>query len=178
MSGSLRENLDPFEQEDDATLNDALRAAGLVALQENMDEGRITLDSAISGGGSNLSVGQRQMIALARALIRKSKLLILDEGTFLDIFKNSWPTMFTATSAIDYKTDAIIQSSLRTELGKDVTLITVAHRLQTIMDSDKIVSFRNYSSVCVIMSSDEAYLDGFGCWKDRRVRLSRKSSSS
>ncbi|KAJ7625289.1 P-loop containing nucleoside triphosphate hydrolase protein [Mycena polygramma] len=123
LSGSLRANLDPFGQYDDAELNYALRAAGLFALQSEMDEGRITLDSAISAGGSNLSIGQRQIFALARAIVRKSKILILDE----------------ATSAIDYTTDSIIQNSLRQELGGDVSLITVAHRLQTIMDADKIM---------------------------------------
>ena len=89
-----------------------------------MTEGRITLDSQISSGGANLSVGQRQILALARALVRGSKLLILDE----------------ATSSIDYTTDMIIQQSLRNELGSDVTVLTVAHRLQSIMDADKIVS--------------------------------------
>ncbi|KAF8649799.1 hypothetical protein AX16_005565 [Volvariella volvacea WC 439] len=123
LSGTLRHNLDPFDQYDDATLNDALRAAGLFNLRSELDEGRLTLDSAIASGGSNLSVGQRQVLALARAIIRGSKLLILDE----------------ATSAIDYKTDSIIQTSLRNELRGDVTLITVAHRLQTIMDADKIL---------------------------------------
>ncbi|KAJ7657333.1 P-loop containing nucleoside triphosphate hydrolase protein [Mycena polygramma] len=124
LSGTLRANLDPFGQYDDAELNDSLRAAGLFALQDEMDEGRITLDSAISTGGSNLSIGQRQIFALARAILRRSKILILDE----------------ATSAIDYKTDSIIQNSLRHELRGDVSLITVAHRLQTIMDADKIAS--------------------------------------
>ncbi|KAF8213492.1 hypothetical protein K438DRAFT_1956873 [Mycena galopus ATCC 62051] len=123
LTGSLRKNLDLFEQYDDATLNSALRAAGLFALQNEMDEGKITLDSEISSGGSNLSVGQRQILALARAIVRGSKLLILDE----------------ATSAIDYKTDTVIQSSLRNELPRDTTLLTVAHRLQTIMDADKIM---------------------------------------
>jgi ABC-type multidrug transport system fused ATPase/permease subunit len=72
--------LDPFEQHDDATLNGALRAAGLFSLQTETDEARLTLDSDISGGGHNLSVGQRQILALARAMVRNSKLLILDEG--------------------------------------------------------------------------------------------------
>ncbi|KAF5336910.1 hypothetical protein D9611_003444 [Ephemerocybe angulata] len=125
LSGSLRQNLDPFDQYDDAALNDALRSAGLFSLQQDVEEGRITLDSQISSGGANLSVGQRQILALARAIIRGSKLLILDEGE--------------STSAIDHDTDAIIQSSLRNELGSDVTVITVAHRLQTIMDADKIM---------------------------------------
>ncbi|KIJ34155.1 hypothetical protein M422DRAFT_35218 [Sphaerobolus stellatus SS14] len=123
LSGTLRQNLDPFEQHDDAILNNALASAGLFSLQAGDEESRMTLDSAISRGGGNLSVGQRQIIALARAMVRESKLLILDE----------------ATSAIDYKTDAIIQQSLRHELQKGVTVLTVAHRLQTIMDSDKIM---------------------------------------
>ncbi|TFY70118.1 hypothetical protein EVJ58_g61 [Rhodofomes roseus] len=118
LSGTLRQNLDPFEQHDDAVLNDALRAAGLFNLQSEMDEGRITLDSQISSGGGNLSVGQRQILALARAIVRQSKLLILDE---------------------DYATDTVIQESLRRELDKGVTLLTIAHRLQTIMDADKIM---------------------------------------
>ncbi|KAH9922615.1 uncharacterized protein B0H18DRAFT_1120791 [Fomitopsis serialis] len=103
LSGTLRQNLDPF--------------------QHDLIEGRITLDTPIASGGTNLSVGQRQILALARAIVRQSKLLILDE----------------ATSAIDYATDAVIQASLREELDKGVTLLTVAHRLQTIMDADKIM---------------------------------------
>lgn len=64
-------------------LNEALRSAGLFSLQDEEDEGRLTLDSQISSGGGNLSVGQRQILALARAIVRQSKLLILDEGAQL-----------------------------------------------------------------------------------------------
>lgn len=78
--GTLRRNLDPFELYDDAALNNALRSAGLFSIQDEVEDRRITLDSNISAGGSNLSVGERQIIALARAIIRGSKLLILDEG--------------------------------------------------------------------------------------------------
>ncbi|KAI0322566.1 hypothetical protein OF83DRAFT_1161116 [Amylostereum chailletii] len=117
LGGTLRENLDPFALYADVALNGALRASGLFSLQSE-EEDRITLDFQVSSGGGNLSVGQRQIVALARALLRESKLLILDE---------------------DYETDAAIQASLRRELPGDTTLITVAHRLQTIMDADKIM---------------------------------------
>ncbi|KAJ6584918.1 multidrug resistance-associated ABC transporter [Mycena capillaripes] len=122
LGGTLRRNLDPFKAHDDSVLNDALRAAGLFSLQTDGDKNNITLDSLISSGGSNLSLGERQVVALARAIVRGSKLLILDE----------------ATSAIDYQTDARIQLTLRNEL-KGVTVLAVAHRLQTIMDFDRIM---------------------------------------
>ncbi|KAF8191645.1 P-loop containing nucleoside triphosphate hydrolase protein [Mycena galopus ATCC 62051] len=120
VNGSLRTNLDPLGEHDDSSLNAALRAAGLFSLQggTNNESAKITLDTMLASGGGNLSQGQRQILALGRALIRGSKILILDE---------------------DYETDKVIQESLRTELGKDVTLLTVAHRLQSIMDADRIM---------------------------------------
>ncbi|KAJ6625970.1 P-loop containing nucleoside triphosphate hydrolase protein, partial [Mycena sp. CBHHK59/15] len=101
--------------------------AGLFSLQTEIGKGKITLDTIISGEGSNLSVGQQQIVALARAMIRQCKLLILDED------------LIGSTIIVDYETDAVIQSSLQHELGSDVTVIKVAHRLQTIMDADRIM---------------------------------------
>lgn len=82
ISGTLRDNLDPFSEYDDAILTDALRSAGLYALQSEHPDTAISLDSLISAGGSNVSIGQRQIIGLAQAIVRKSKVLILDEGLF------------------------------------------------------------------------------------------------
>ncbi|KAJ7072752.1 P-loop containing nucleoside triphosphate hydrolase protein [Mycena amicta] len=124
LSGTLRYNLDLFGQYDDTVLNGALHSAGLYAQQGHgqEDEGQLTLESTIFSGGSNISVGQRQILALARAIVRQSKLVILDE----------------ATSAIDYATDTIIQSTMQNEL-RGASVLTIAHRLRTIMNFDKIM---------------------------------------
>lgn len=87
VAGTLRQNLDPFELYDDATLNDTLRSVGLFSIQNETDDHRITLDSFIMRNGGSLSVGQRQIVALARAILRESKLLIMDEGDNIPRYK-------------------------------------------------------------------------------------------
>ncbi|XP_006831305.1 PREDICTED: canalicular multispecific organic anion transporter 1 [Chrysochloris asiatica] len=123
FSGSLRMNLDPFNSYSDEEIWKALELAHLKSFVAGLQLG---LNHEVTESGDNLSIGQRQLLCLGRALLRKSKILIMDE----------------ATAAVDLETDHLIQKTIQQEFSH-CTVITIAHRLHTIMNSDKIMVLDN-----------------------------------
>ncbi|BGP17639.1 hypothetical protein JCM10213_001291 [Rhodosporidiobolus nylandii] len=122
FKGTIRSNLDPFGVFDDVRLNDALRRSWLIGSAEGSSSTRFNLETPIDDEGANLSLGERSLVSLARALVRDTRIVLLDE----------------CTASVDLETDGKIQSTIATEF-RDKTLLTIAHRLQTVLTYDRIL---------------------------------------
>ena len=123
MDGTLRYNIDPLGLYSDNQIVEVMKNIGFNYIIENHIQG---LNQKISENGGNLSIGEKQLICITRAILRKTKIVIIDE----------------ATANIDYKTEKIIQNAIN-EILKQSTLITIAHRIKMIMNSDKVLILDN-----------------------------------
>jgi ATP-binding cassette subfamily C (CFTR/MRP) protein 9 len=123
MHGSIRENIDPFSENDDSVLWQILEKVKLAEFVKNLPG---SLDFQLGEGEQSFSLGQRQVLCIARAIVRKSKILLLDE----------------ATASVDVASDALIQNVLASELGS-VAVISIAHRLETLTSFDTILELED-----------------------------------
>ncbi|KAM6180104.1 ATP-binding cassette sub-family C member 4 isoform 2-T2 [Erethizon dorsatum] len=141
FTGTMRKNLDPFNEHTDEELWNALEE---VQLKEAIEDLPGKMDTELAESGSNFSVGQRQLVCLARAILKKNRILIIDE----------------ATANVDPRTDELIQKKIREKFAQ-CTVLTIAHRLNTIIDSDRIMvldsgRLKEYDEPYILLQNKES----------------------
>ncbi|XP_039260634.2 ATP-binding cassette sub-family C member 4-like isoform X1 [Styela clava] len=163
FSGSLRKNIDPFSQYSD---KDIWKALEQVQLKDQIESFPMKLMKELAEFGSNFSAGQRQLVCLARAVLKKSKILVIDE----------------ATANVDVETDRMIQETLR-QTFKHCTIITIAHRINTVIDSDKILvldqgQVQEFGEPHLLLKNKDGHLSNMlhscGFTQSRMLRITAK----
>lgn len=154
FSGTIRSNLDPFQRHTDYDIWNALEKTQMKARVSLMPK---NLDASVGFGGNNLSVGERQLLCLSRALLHSAKVLILDE----------------ATASVDPETEAAVQNTLQNEFA-DCTVLTIAHRLQTVITCNRILVMSDgkvveFDAPAVLLSRSDSEFSKLMAATDRNV---------